>query len=377
MSESNPTPVATDGPPPVLPPAAKRPSFNPWKFLYAFLLFVPLTFAAEHLHWGHGFVFVMSMLAIVPLAKLMGTATEEIALRTGPGIGGLLNATFGNATELIIALFALNAGLHKVVQASITGSIIGNILFVLGLAIFLGGLKYPTQTFNRTVAGLNTSLLVLAVVGLLVPAAFDAHTTSNVSLEKFSLFVACVLILVYIANLIFALRTHSDLYAGGESQQEHDEDPTMSMPQAVGLLLGSTLFVAFMSEMLVGSVEHVTKEWGLSEMFIGVILVPIIGNAAEHLTAVTVAMKNKMDLSLGIAIGSTTQIALLIAPLLVIAAWFMGKPLTLSFDTFEVMAVVMSVAIANFITLDGECNWLEGLMLLATYGILAVAFLLH
>lgn len=373
MSESIPTPLLAEGPMPV----PKRPSFNPWKFLYAFLLFVPLAFAAEWLHWGHGPVFVLSMLAIVPLAKLMGTGTEEIALRTGPGIGGLLNATFGNATELIIALFALNAGLHKVVQASITGSIIGNILFVLGLSIFLGGLKYPTQTFNRTVAGLNTSLLVLAVVGLLVPAAFDAQTTSNASLEKFSLFVAIILILVYFANLIFALRTHSDLYAGGESQQEHDEDPTMTMPQAIALLLGSTLLVAFMSEMLVGSVQHVTKEWGLSEMFIGVILVPIIGNAAEHLTAVTVALKDKMDLSLGIAIGSTTQIALLIAPMLVIAAWFMGKPLTLSFDSFEVLAVVMSVAIANFITLDGESNWLEGLMLLATYGIFAVAFLMR
>lgn len=370
-------PVPAGGPAPDAPHAAKPPSINPWKFLYALLIFVPIAAAAEIFHWGYGTIFITSMLAIVPLAKLMGTATEEIALRTGPGIGGLLNATFGNATELIIALFALNAGLYKVVQASITGSIIGNILFVLGLAIFLGGLKYPTQTFNRTVAGLNTSLLVLAVVGLLVPAAFDAHTTSDANLQKFSLFVACVLIAVYVANLVFALRTHSDLYAGGEGQTEHDEEPTMSMPQAIALLLGSTVAVAFMAEFLVGSVEHVTKEWGLSEMFIGVILVPIIGNAAEHLTAVTVAMKNKMDLSLGIAIGSTTQIALLIAPALVIAGWLMGKPLTLSFDPFEVMAVVMSVLIANFITLDGECNWLEGLMLLATYGILAVAFLLH
>ena len=376
MSDQHQVPVPATGPAGEAP-APKAPPFNPWKFLYAFLIFIPIAAAAEILHWGHGVVFVTSMLAIVPLAKLMGTATEEIALRTGPGIGGLLNATFGNATELIIAFFALNAGLYKVVQASITGSIIGNILFVLGLAIFLGGLKYPTQTFNRTVAGLNTSLLVLAVVGLLVPAAFDAHTTSNASLERFSLFVAFVLILVYVANLIFALRTHSDLYAGGESQHDHGEEPTMTMPQAIGLLIGATIAVAFMAEFLVGSVEHVTKEWGLSEMFIGVILVPIIGNAAEHLTAVTVAMKNKMDLSLGIAIGSTTQIALLVAPLLVIVGWLIGKPLTLSFDPFEVMAVVMAVLIANFITLDGECNWLEGLMLLATYGILAVAFLLH
>lgn len=365
----------------VFPPSQPQPHSNPTKYLFALLIFIPIAIAAEVLHWNPGIIFVTSMLAIVPLAKAMGNATEEIALRTGPGIGGLLNATFGNATELIIALFALNAGLYKVVQASITGSIIGNILFVLGLSIFLGGLKFPVQRFNQTVAGLNTSLLVLAVVGLLVPAAFDMQSPgiggADHKLHQFSIFVACVLILVYIANLVFALKTHSDLYAGGESQQDHDEQPTMSMGKAIALLLGSTVMVALMSEFLVGSIEHVTKTWGLSEMFIGVILVPIIGNAAEHLTAVTVALKDKMDLSLGIAIGSTTQIALLIAPSLVLIGWAIGKPLTLSFDSFEVMAVVVAVAIANFITLDGESNWLEGLMLLATYVIFAMAFFLH
>jgi Ca2+:H+ antiporter len=364
--------------PAALPPAQ---SSNPMKYLFILLVFIPIACAAELLHWGPGIVFVTSMLAIIPLAKAMGNATEEIALRTGPGIGGLLNATFGNATELIIATFALNAGLYKVVQASITGSIIGNILFVLGLSIFLGGLKYPTQRFNQTIAGLNTSLLVMAVVGLLVPAAFDIQSpgtgAGDQKLYQLSLFVSCVLILVYFANLVFALKTHKDLYAGGESQQDHDEEPTMSMGKAIGLLLGATVLVALMSEFLVGSIEHVIKEFGLSEMFIGVILVPIIGNAAEHLTAVTVALKDKMDLSLGIAIGSTTQIALLVAPSLVLIGWAIGKPLTLSFDSFEVMAVVMAVAIANFITLDGESNWLEGLMLLSTYGILAFAFLLH
>ena len=361
------------------------------KFLYALLLFLPIAGVAHWLHWDPTLQFAASMLAIVPLAKLMGTATEEVALRTGPGIGGLLNATFGNATELIIALFALNAGLYTVVQASITGSIIGNILFVLGLAVFVGGLKFPTLTFNRTVAGLNTSLLMLSVVGLFVPAAFAWHTRPggatlasdpalmawNTKVWQFSALVAVVLIVVYVANLVFALRTHADLYAGGESQHDEAEAPAWSMPVAIGVLLGSTVLVALMSEILVGSIEHVTKSLHLSEMFIGVVLVPIIGNAAEHLTAVTVAMKNKMDLSLGIAIGSTTQIALLIAPLLVLAGWLMGKPLTLSFNVFEVMAVMMAVAVANFIVLDGESNWLEGLMLLATYGILAVAFLLH
>ncbi|MEB3197270.1 MAG: calcium/proton exchanger [Candidatus Sericytochromatia bacterium] len=351
------------------------------KFLYALLLFIPAAIAAKWVHADPTITFVLSLLAIVPLAKMMGTATEEIALRTGPGIGGLLNATFGNATEFIIAVFALHAGLYQVVQASITGSIIGNILFVLGMAIFVGGLKTPTLVFNRTVAGLNTSLLTLAVVGLLVPAAFDWHTravkVAHPKVWEFSVLVALVLIGVYVANLIFALKTHADLYAGGEGQHDPHEAPTLALRTAVGMLLGSTLLVAWMSEIMVGSIEHVTHAWGLSAFFIGVILVPLVGNAAEHMTAVTVAMKNKMDLSLGIAIGSTTQIALLIAPMLVIAGWFMGRPLTLSFDTFEVMAVVMSVVIANFITLDGESNWLEGFMLLATYGILAVAFFLH
>lgn len=344
------------------------------------LIFVPLALGAELMHTNPGLVFVFSMLAIVPLAKLMGTATEEIALRTGPGVGGLLNATFGNATELIIAFFALRAGLIDVVKASITGSIVGNILFVLGLAIFLGGLKYPVQRFNVTVAGLNTSLLILAVVSLLIPAGFAATHPVPLAPERLqflSLLVALVLILVYVANLVFALKTHTNLFAGGEGQHDADEVPTMSAKAAGALLLGSTLLVALMSEFLVGSIEHVTEAFGLSPMFIGVILVPIIGNAAEHLTAVTVAMKNKMDLSLGIAIGSTTQIALLVAPVLVIAGYVIGQPMTLVFSHFEILAVATAVGIANFITLDGETNWLEGLMLLSTYLILAIAFFLH
>jgi Ca2+:H+ antiporter len=346
------------------------------KFIYALLIFLPIAVAAELLHWNPVVVFVTSMLAIVPLAKAMGTATEEIALRTGPGIGGLLNATFGNATELIIAFFALNAGLYKVVQASITGSIIGNILFVLGLAIFLGGWKYPVQTFNRTVAGLNTSMLILAVIGLIIPAGFIA-TSPGVDpglLQKLSVIVAVSLILAYVANLLFALRTHTDLYAGGEGQHDAHEQPTMSMGKAIGLLLASTIAVAFMAEFLVGSITHVTETLGWSEMFIGVILVPIIGNAAEHLTAVTVAMKNKMDLSLGIAIGSGLQVALFVTPILVFAGVLLGEPMTLVFNSFELTALVAASLIAVFISIDGESNWLEGAELLALYAILGVAF---
>lgn len=343
------------------------------------LVFIPIAVASAWMHWSAAVTFATAALAIVPLAKHMGTATEAIAVRTGPAIGGLLNATFGNATELIIALFALNAGLFEVVQASVTGSIIGNILFVLGASMFLGGMRYPTQTFNRTVAGTNASLLVLATVGLLVPAGFAATSSAVTSSLTWhlSLYVSLILIAVYVCNLFFALKTHVDLYVGGEGQHEEEEEAPFGPWVAMGLLTLTTLLVAWMSELLVGSIEPVTHDLGLSERFIGVILVPIVGNAAEHMTAVTVALKDKMDLSLGIAIGSATQIALLVAPALVIAGWLMNKPLTLVFGPFEVLAVVMAVLIANFITLDGESNWLEGTMLLATYGILAMAFWLH
>lgn len=349
--------------------------------IYALLVFLPVAAGIEWMHGPPAWAFVASMLAIVPLAKAMGTATEEVALRTGPGVGGLLNATFGNATELIIALFALNRGLHEVVKASITGSIIGNLLFVFGLAVFMGGMRYASQEFNKTVASLNTSLLMLAVVGLMVPAGYAATIPAQKlvpgALVTYSAMVALVLIAVYAASLFFALKTHKDLYAGGEGVHDTEEEPQWSVGKAVGVLLASTLGVAFMSEILVGSIEHVTKDWGLSPMFIGIILVPIVGNAAEHLTAVTVAMKGKMDLSLGIAIGSTTQIALFVAPFLVLAGLAMGKPIDLVFTPFEILAVALAVMVTNFITLDGETNWLEGLMLLSTYGILAMAFFMH
>ena len=346
------------------------------KALALLFVFVPLAAIAHFFHWNPGLIFLFSLLGIIPLAQVMGKSTEEIAIRAGAGIGGLLNATFGNATELIIAFFALKAGLFKVVQASITGSIIGNILFVLGLSILLGGIKHPHLRFNRTVAGLNTSLLVLAVLSLLVPAGLAATSPRPIDgiMPAFSVLVAVLLILVYAASLLFSFKTHSHLYVG---EVLPEEKPTMGLPVTLGLLFGSTLLVAVMSELLVGSIEHVIQTFGLSEMFIGVVLVPIVGNAAEHLTSVTVALKNKMDLSLGIALGSATQIALFVAPVLVLVGACMGRPLTLHFDHFEVLAVMAAVLIANFITLDGESNWLEGLLLVVTYFILAVAFFFH
>lgn len=349
------------------------------KLIYLLLIFIPISALAEFLHWGPTVVFVTACLAIVPLAKLMGYATEEIALKAGQGIGGLLNATFGNAVELIIAFLALQRGLIQVVQASITGSIIGNLLLVFGLSVFLGGTRYKEQRFNRTAASANGAMLLLAVSALLVPAAFVLTSDATVAtqgVKGLSYGVALILLLTYGLNLVFSLRTHSHLY-DGSSHGEGVEEPKLAMPKAIALLLAATVLVAIESEWLVGSIEAVTHEWHLSELFIGVILIPLIGNAAEHLTAVTVAMKNKMDLSLGIAMGSSLQIALLVAPVLVLAGWAMGQPLTLHFNLFEVVAVVLAVAIANAISQDGESNWLEGAMLLALYAILGVAFFFH
>lgn len=349
------------------------------KFIYLLLVFIPISLAAELLHWDPTVIFLTSCLGIVPLAKLMGYATEEIALKAGQGIGGLLNATFGNAVELIIAIMALQRGLVEVVQASITGSILGNILLVLGASVLLGGFKYREQTFNKTVAGTNAAMLTLSVVALLIPAAFVFTSPASVAtrgVENLSHWVAIVLLVIYALSLFFSLGTHSHLY-DGSSHGEGVEEPKLSMPKAIALLLVATSLVALESEFLVGSIEAVTHQWGLSELFIGVILIPLIGNAAEHLTAVTVAMKNKMDLSLGIAVGSSLQISLLVAPLLVLVGWAIGQPLTLHFNLFEVVAVGAAVAIANLIALDGESNWFEGAQLLGTYLIMGLAFFFH
>jgi Ca2+:H+ antiporter len=344
---------------------------NPLNLL---LLFLPLALLAQHLfHAPPLVVFAASALAIVPLAKWMGTATEELSARTGPGIGGLLNASFGNATELIIALFAIQAGLLEVVKASITGSIIGNILFVLGLAMVMGGLGRESQSFNRTAASAAAAQLTLATIALIVPATFAAAFGGGVGPREFveSEFVAALLIVSYGLSLLFSLRTHAHLYSA-EAAAEHGA--LWSVRQAVGVLAAATLGVALMAELLVHSVEGVTHELGWSELFIGVIVIPVIGNAAEHLTAVTVALKNKMDLSLGIALGSSTQVALLIAPLLVFASLPLGQPMNLLFGPVELVAIASAVLIANIIALDGESNWFEGAQLLIAYAVLGVAF---
>ena len=347
--------------------------------IYALLLFIPIAFIVKFLHLSEIWLFVTSAAAIIPLAKILGAATEELALRVGSGIGGLLNATFGNAVEMIIAFFALQAGLYEVVKASITGSIIGNVLFVLGLAIFLGGLGRDKQTFNRTAAGVSASQLTLAAAGLFIPAAF-ALTTPASELTEFlreevSIGVALLLLASYIAQLIFFLRTHKHLYTEEEELDMHGQ--AWSIRHSIIVLVGATIFVAFMAEFLVEGVNYLTEQLGFTELFVGVILVALIGNAAEHLTAVIVAMKNKIDLAVNIAMGSTLQVALFVAPVLVLVGFFIGKPLDLFFSLFELAAIGVTMLIINNITQDGESNWFEGLQLLALYAILAVAFFFH
>ena len=347
--------------------------------IYALLIFIPIAFLVSFLHLGELWLFITSAAAIIPLAKILGTATEELAARVGSGIGGLLNATFGNAVEMIIAFFALQAGLYEIVKASITGSIIGNVLFVLGLAIYMGGLGREKQTFNRTAASVASSQLVLATAGLLIPAAF-AFTTPASELTEFlreevSVGVALLLLGSYVAQLIFSLKTHKHLYSEEEELEVHGQ--AWSIRHSIIVLIGATVLVAFMSELLVEGVGYLTEQIGLTELFVGVILVALIGNAAEHLTAVIVAMKNKMDLAVSIAMGSTLQVALFVAPALVLIGFFIGRPLDLIFNLFELAAIGVTMLIANAITQDGESNWFEGVQLLACYAVLAVAFFFH
>ena len=355
--------------------------FNKDTFFLILLVFIPVSIAAHFLEWGESIVFITAALGIVPLAAYMGTATEEIAVVTGPSIGGLLNATFGNATELILAFIALKAGLVGVVKATITGSIVSNLLLVMGFSMLLGGIKFKEQKFQSTVARLNASTMNLAVIALLLPTAVQYTSTgiAEQTLQNLSVAVAAILILVYGLTLLFSMKTHAylcdvgdaDLEEGGEGEKE------VNLPFWIFILLLVTIAVAVESELLVDSLEVATSELGLSRLFTGVILLPIIGNAAEHATAVTVAMKDKMDLSVSVAVGSSMQIALFVAPVLVIAGWVIGQPMDLNFNPFELVAVAVAVLIANSISSDGESNWLEGSLLIATYAVVALAFFFH
>jgi len=335
-----------------------------------------MTIALELLRADPLLVFVSSGLAIIPLAGLLGRATEHLTTHVGVGIGALLNASLGNAAELIIALVAMREGLHDVVKASLTGSIIGNILLVLGVAMFAGGLKYERQKFNQTASGMGASLLLLAAVGLIIPALF--HFTAadrGIAIEReLSLTISFVLFAIYVASLLFTLKTHRHLFAGEAHNASDLGEQPWTRGVSITVLTVVTCLVALMSEMLVGALEPAAHQLGLTQVFVGVILVALVGNAAEHSTAVMVAVKNKMDLAYGIAVGSSLQIALLVAPLLVFASYLFGTPLDLIFTPFEVAAVTISVLSVGLVAMDGESNWMEGVMLVGVYLMLAIAF---
>lgn len=343
------------------------------KILRWFLIFLPLSVVAEYLHFSPTLIFLFAALAIVPLAGYMGVATEEISFYTGPKAGGFLNATFGNATELIISFFALKAGLFEVVKASIAGSVIGNILLVLGASMLAGGLKYKSQYFNRKVVEVSASMLLFAVVGLCIPAIFT-HTIRdallNTTYEKLSIIVAAIMFLIYLLSLFFSFYTHKDIYSTDHSEESAAK---WSLKKAIIVLVAATSAIALESEFLVGAVEPMTESLGLSSFFVGIILIPIIGNAAEHTTAITMAMKNKMDVAVEIAIGSSLQIILFVTPVLLFIS-LLFTPMSIIFNEFELVALVVAVLIANRVSNDGESNWLEGIQLLAVYLIIAVGF---
>jgi len=345
------------------------------------LLAVPITVYFSMIANDTGMSFIFSMIAIMPLALLMGHATEEIALRTSESLGGLLNATFGNAVEIIIAGLAIyTAATHAdqaetmiiVVQASLVGSILGNLLLVMGLALLWGGINHQKQTFNQEALSMNGSLLLIAVLAMMIPAAVDIGGGGFDSIVKLSRYAAIVLLVMYGLALLFQLKTHAYIFDAEES--DHHEDPTMTNKDAWTLLILATILVGWMAEILVHSIDSAATELKMPTLFIGVILLPFFGNAAEHFTAVIVAGKDKMDLSLAIAIGSSVQIAVFVAPLMVIFAWVMGVDLSLEFGPLETAATFLSVLVANSILRDGSTNWFEGAMLLACYTILGLSF---
>jgi Ca2+:H+ antiporter len=347
------------------------------------LVFVPVSFLLALSGASGTVVFVCACLALMPLAAAMGSATEDLSHHVGTTWGGLLNATFGNATEIIIALLAIRAGLLDVVKATITGSIIGNLLFVVGLAALMGGLKHKIQSFNQHTAGLRSSLLVMSVLALMVPAVFVhaipglyAHaggTSVDARVEHLSFGVSGVLVVVYLLSLFFLLKTHESLLVVGD-----DPAPTRKASRspraALGLLAVSTIAIALESELLVGGISSVTRYLGLNQLFIGVVVIAVVGNAAEHAAAVVFARRNQMDLALNIAVGSSIQIALFVAPLLVFASVALGHPMTLIFNPFELVSIAFAVTITAVISLDGQTHWLEGVLLLAAYIVIALAF---
>jgi Ca2+:H+ antiporter len=343
-------------------------------FNYILLVFAVIAVLGEIFHWSPILIFFTAALGVVPLAGFMGKATEELAHYTGPKVGGLLNATLGNAAELIISIVAIQKGLLELVLASITGSILGNLLLILGFSVLLGGFKFGIQTFNRRQAGVNSTMLILALIALAVPSLFNysIDQVDHAGVEYLSLGASVVMLVVYALSIVFSFKiadTSDELVEGHEHHKAE-----WSLRTGVIVLVAATVAIAYLSEVLVGAVEPVVEEVGITEFFLGIILIPLVGNVAEHVVAIQMAMKNKMELSLAISLGSSLQVALFVAPLLVFISLAMGNPLTLTFNVFELIALFAASLIAALIALDGESNWLEGVQLLGVYAIIGIAF---
>jgi Ca2+:H+ antiporter len=374
--------------------APSRGGFSLRRFLlsgegwpYLLVPFIPIAIALELTHASASLIFGASALGVIPTAALMGRATEELAARSGPGIGGFLNVTFGNAPELIIAFFALNEGLQEVVKASLVGSILGNVLLVMGAAMLVGGLRRDRQRFDRTAANVQALMLLLAVGALILPAVFELVLGTGLprptaeavnydsDVEKISIGMAIILLATYIAGLFFSMRTHKDLFNPEHADEDHVGEEAWPVRRSVTMLAIAGVAVGVMSEILVGSISEASESIGLSPFFVGIIVVAIVGNAAEHWVAIYFATRDKMDLSVNIAIGSSAQIALFVAPVLVLLSFFVGDfPLAMVFNGFELAAIVLAVLVAQVVTAEGESTWFEGLQLLALYAVLGLTF---
>jgi Ca2+:H+ antiporter len=355
----------------------KFPLKTGYRWLNLLLLFVPAAVILDLLHAPPLAIFIASALAIAPLASVLGESTGVLAAHCGPAVGGILSATMGNATEMIIAFFALHAGHINVVKASLSGSIVGNLLLVLGLSLVAGGIRNPVQRFSRTTSSMNSTTLMIAVAAMVMPAVFNLTLFGtlqhhDVNLQNLSLWTSGVLILLYLLNMLFVFRTHRATFAAQPNEEEGA--PRTSGGHAIISLGLATALIAWMSEILVGQIAPVTKALGMTELFVGVIVVALVGNAAENSTAIIMARRNRMDISMAIATGASTQIALFVAPVLVFISVAIGHPMTLVFNGFEIAAIILSVLIVELISSDGETNWFEGAQLLAVYAIVAVAF---
>lgn len=349
------------------------------KYLNLLLVFIPITIVARFfMHASDGLVFATSCLAIVPLAVIIGDATEQISLYTDPKVGGFLNATMGNVPELLISGFAIKAGLYSLVLATLAGSIMGNIMLVMGISIFLGGLKFKFQVFNKNIVRSNFALLSFAAFSVIIPFAFKTFSNGSINdaaMSRFSLMLAIVMLAVYFVGLYFSMFTHRDIFHDA-AEDDEVEEPKWKMRTSVFILIGATFFVAIMSETLVATVEAAAKQFNLSEAFIGIILIPILGNVAEHASAMIMAYKGKLDIAIEIAAGSSMQIALLVTPLMVIFSAILGNTMQYVYSGSELLGIVTGIVMAGFVLMDQKTNWLEGFQLMIAYIVIGAAFLL-